>query len=98
DGIRDIGVWSSDVCSSDLESLGTHWLLWAVCATELGYDYEGEEYWPTFAKKTPGWGSDLSRRDYVRRWFHRFHVKYAGFQPSGRSEERRVGKEGDGGW
>ena len=33
-----------------------HWLAWVVYAAELGYRYEGAEYWQTFESRTPaGW-------------------------------------------
>lgn len=36
--------------------LGRYWLLWVVYATELGYDYDGGEYWPSFEERTPHCG------------------------------------------
>src|ERR1019366_674639 len=35
--------------------LSRHWLLWVVYATELGYDYDGAEYWTSFEDCTPRW-------------------------------------------
>src|SRR5208337_2530623 len=35
--------------------LGPHWLVWVVYATELGYDYDGDEYWSSFEQRTPQW-------------------------------------------
>ena len=35
--------------------LGRHWLVWVVYATELGYDYDGDEYWLSFEQRTPLW-------------------------------------------
>src|SRR6516225_3526472 len=41
--------------------LETHWLLWVVYATELGYDYDGDEYWHSFEERTPRWKDRGSR-------------------------------------
>lgn len=65
------------------ESLAAHWLLWVVYATELGYAYDGEEYWPSFEQRTPYWRLEVDRRRQLRQWFIKFHTKYAGLKPSG---------------
>ena len=41
--------------------LEPHWLLWVVYATELGYDYDGDEYWHSFEERTPRWRDRGSR-------------------------------------
>lgn len=64
------------------QSLSTHWLLWVVYAAELGYDYEGDEYWQTFEARMPHWRS-MGSREQLRTWFYRFHRLYGGVQPSG---------------
>src|SRR5262245_27615130 len=46
---------------------GGHWLAWVVYAAEMGYRYDGEEYWQTFEHKTPGWRN--SYRSIIRGWF-----------------------------
>ena len=58
-----------------------HWLLWIVYATELGYDYQGDEYWPSFEDQTPGWQD--RHRDDIRIWFQKFQSTYRGGTPSG---------------
>jgi len=58
-----------------------YWLLWVVYATELGYDYEGDEYWSSFEDKTPGWEDQDRAR--IRIWFHKFQTTYGGVIPSG---------------
>jgi len=61
------------------------WLPWVVYATEIGYEYDGEEYWQTFEERTPGWVTCRSRpRDWLRDRFVRFQQTYRGLQPSGR--------------
>jgi hypothetical protein len=62
--------------------LSEHWLVWIVYAAELGYDYDGAEYWPSFESRTPLWTERADRRQ-LRGWFTRFHEKYAGLKPTG---------------
>lgn len=58
-----------------------HALAWIVYAAEVGYDYEGNEYWQTFEQRTPGWES--RDREWVRERFDAFARRYGGAQPSG---------------
>ena len=58
-----------------------HWLLWAIHASEAGYDYKGDEYWPSFEKQTPNW--QYSDRPKVKRWFQKFQKTFNGVEPSG---------------
>lgn len=53
-----------------------------VYATEIGYDYTGDEYWQTFSARTPGWARH-GDRDYIRRGFLRFASGFGGARPSG---------------
>ena len=62
--------------------LESHWLLWVVYATELGYDYDGEEYWDSFEARTPRW-RDRGNRSQLRTWFSRFRTNYHGVKPTG---------------
>lgn len=62
--------------------LATHWLLWVVYATELGYDYDGDEYWQSFEERTPHWRERASRPR-LRSWFSKFQATYQGVIPSG---------------
>jgi hypothetical protein len=59
-----------------------HWLVWVVYAAELGYEYQGDEYWPSFEQSTPQW-REKGSRDQLRRWFARFHGTFDGVEPSG---------------
>ncbi len=63
--------------------LSSHWLLWVVYATELGYDYDGEEYWPSFEQRTPQWNWRIDRRGMLRQWFHKFRKSFRGAIPTG---------------
>jgi hypothetical protein len=85
-----------DLTDSEFEEIGTqlrsrlalglrldpHWLLWVVYATELGYDYDGGEYWHSFEERTPRW-RDKGSRNQIREWFSRFQLVYQGVTPSG---------------
>lgn len=57
------------------------WLLWVVYATELGYDYTGEEYWQSFEEQTPRWS--YSDRIQIKNWFVKFQTTYNGVLPEG---------------
>ncbi|UNZ18044.1 hypothetical protein [Streptomyces sp. 891-h] len=64
------------------------WLPFVVHAAEIGYLYTGDEYWPLFAQKTPGWDCGPqwkinSNRALVKRWFKQFAAKYGGIEPEG---------------
>jgi hypothetical protein len=61
--------------------LSIYWLLWVVYATEFGYQYTGDEYWPSFEEHTPGW--QIYHRSSLRQWFKKFQTTYHGFVPSG---------------
>jgi hypothetical protein len=62
-----------------------HWLIWVVYATELGYGYDGDEYWRSFEDATPHWRQNTasSRRNRLREWFSRFQTNFHGVEPSG---------------
>lgn len=62
--------------------LESHWLLWVVYATEMGYDYDGDEYWHSFEERTPRW-RDRGSRNQLRDWFTRFRATYHGVKPTG---------------
>jgi len=59
-----------------------HALPWVVYASEIGYRYEGYEYWQTFEEQTPGW-EYRGDRYWLRRCFTIFYTKYGGAKPSG---------------
>ena len=62
--------------------LAPDWLAWVVYGAELGYDFDGQEYWSSFEHRTPGWryGAD---RAWLRNWYRKFHKEYQGFCPRG---------------
>ena len=61
--------------------LAPHWLLWTVYASEAGYGYTGDEYWPSFEKQTPNW--EYHDRPKLKSWFRRFQQSFNGVAPSG---------------
>ncbi|NTF91621.1 hypothetical protein G6L46_31125 [Agrobacterium rhizogenes] len=58
------------------------WLLWVVYGAELGYNFNGQDYWTSFEKQTPLWSFRYNRR-WLRDAFKRFHRRYRGFVPQG---------------
>ena len=63
-----------------------YWLLWVIYATELGYGYEGDEYWSSFEDQTPGWVYHDRAR--MKSWFRKFQKAFDGVTPSGPWAER----------
>jgi hypothetical protein len=57
------------------------WLPFVVHATEIGYRYEGDEYWETFAHETPHW--EDANRHWFKAWFLRFAKEFGGAEPQG---------------
>ncbi len=57
------------------------WLIWAVYASEAGYDYTGDEYWPPFEQQTPNW--QYHDRPMLKHWFGKFQRSFNGVVPSG---------------
>ena len=62
-----------------------YWLLWVIYATEIGYNYTGDEYWQSFEEQTPGW--EFQHRYALKKWFKKFQETYNGFEPSGQWAE-----------
>lgn len=61
--------------------LKEHWLVWVVYASEMGYRYDGHEYWQTFEKKTVGWKKSYGK--FLQTYFKTFHKKFKGIKPVG---------------
>lgn len=61
-----------------------HWLPWIVYAAEIGYIYDGHEYWPPFESSTMGWTRFRDRnRSWMKECFLRFRDEFHGAEPSG---------------
>jgi len=58
------------------------WLPFVVYATELGYDFSGDEYWQTFESRTPGW-IERGDRYLLRERFREFKEEFGGAEPAG---------------
>jgi len=61
---------------------GDLWLPLIVYASEIGYEYAGDEYWQTFEAFTPGW-AEHGDRQYLRARFRQFKESFAGAEPTG---------------
>ena len=80
--VEEISVQLRLRLKSGLLRLSRHWLLWIIYLTEHGYQYEGDEYWPSFEQQTPCW--DGKNRYQVRQLFNKFQRTYKGVVPTGR--------------
>jgi hypothetical protein len=65
------------------------WLPFVVYSAEIGYEYEGDEYWQTFAARTAGW-AEYEDREYIRTSFLKFAEQFGGARPSGAWAEHRT--------
>lgn len=65
-----------------------HRLPFVVYTTEVGYRYEGDEYWPTLERRAPGWERHVGR-PFVKSIFRWFQRTYFGARPQGRWAEHR---------
>lgn len=59
-----------------------HWLVWIAAAAEIGYRYDGTEYWDSFAAAFPAW-PQYGDRNQIRSWYQRFAKEFRGLTPSG---------------
>jgi hypothetical protein len=59
-----------------------HWLVWIAAAAEVGYAYDGDEYWQSFAAAFPSWRV-YGNRELVRTWYKDFVQVYRGVRPQG---------------
>ena len=59
------------------------WLPFVVHAAEVGYIYDGVEFWPIYGQATPGWDDTQYERERVRGWFVKFANEFGGAVPNG---------------
>lgn len=59
-----------------------YWLPWVVYAAEIGYEFDGHEYWQSFENKTPDW-RNKGNRHFIRDGFRNFVQSFGGYRPSG---------------
>lgn len=67
---------------SSMRADRAHWLVWIAAAAEIGYRYDGTEYWDSFAAAFPRW-PQYGDRNQIRDWFKRFASEFRGLTPSG---------------
>lgn len=87
-GAHDLAQLQQAVGAAHRERLLTRassrwWLPFVIHAAEMGYIYDGVEYWPIYAGATPGWSDSEYERDRVRDWFVKFAQEYGGAIPQG---------------
>lgn len=68
--------------SSEKHANRAYWLVWVAAAAEVGYSYDGTEYWDSFSEAFPHW-QDYGDRNQIRDWYKRFASEYRGLSPSG---------------
>jgi hypothetical protein len=80
----DVADLSSKLRTSVSETVPSdaYWLPWLVYGAEIGYKYEGDEYWQTFQEQTPGW-REHGDRYWLQGIFIRFFRAYGGAKPEG---------------
>ena len=62
----------------------THRMVWIICCTEIGYNYEGSEYWDSFSKKIPYLDENFTGyREDLRSFFIWFEKTFNGIIPRG---------------
>jgi hypothetical protein len=59
-----------------------YWLVWIAAAAEIGYHYDGTEYWESFSNAFPSWPR-YGDRNLIRNWYRRFAIEFRGLTPSG---------------
>lgn len=80
----EVALMKVAVCSAVREQRipRMRWLPFVVYAAEIGYEYSGDEYWPTFEARTPYWATH-GDRDYIRNRFKDFQAAFSGAKPAG---------------
>lgn len=68
--------------NSTMRANRAFWLVWIAAAAEVGYRYDGTEYWDSFAAAFPQWPR-FGDRNLVRTWYKRFEAEFRGLAPSG---------------
>ena len=59
-----------------------HFFVWLVYAVEIGYEYNGDEYWQSFLTDLPSW-KYYGDRYAIKYRFIQFNEQYNGFKPKG---------------
>lgn len=78
----EIATLKREIRAADARPTPDNSLAWIVYATELGYDYTGDEYWQTFDEVTPRWPLH-GHPHWLRERFEWFANSFGGARPSG---------------
>jgi hypothetical protein len=62
---------------------GAYYLVWTAAAAEVGYRYDGTEYWDSFREAVPKWLDRNRDRDKIREFYRKFSMTYRGLTPAG---------------
>lgn len=60
-----------------------HWLVWCAIASEAGYRYSGDEFWPALEKQGGEWRTN-DYRQRLRDFYRRFGTDFGSPEPVGR--------------
>ena len=67
-----------------IEPFKTHRMVWIICCTEIGYNYEGSEYWDSFKNKISYLDEKFTGyRENLRSFFIWFEKTFNGIVPKG---------------
>jgi hypothetical protein len=80
--LMDLREYLTESLRSEPLALDERFLPWVVHAAEVGYTYEGDEFWRSFAASTVDWVAHGDRR-FLRQCFQRFADRYHGVVPKG---------------
>lgn len=61
----------------------SHWLVWCALASEAGYRYSGDEFWPALERRRGEWRNNENRQR-LRSFYRRFNADFGGPEPRGR--------------
>ncbi len=62
---------------------GDDWLAWVVYASEIGYAYDGREYWHKFEEESVAWPGGYQWQCWLRTCFQKFRDEFGGVIPAG---------------
>lgn len=86
DDVVNLGAALSEDLTTSRAVRAEYWLPWIVFAAEVGYAYDGDEYWTSFRNRIPGW-ERFGDRDVIRDLFVKLGAEFSGFTPKGRFAE-----------
>lgn len=84
--ISDLRQQLADELSRSRRLDNSLWLCWIVVAAEVGYEFDGDEFWQSFERRFQRW-ADFGHRHTIRDWFVQFSRKFSGIKPVGKWAE-----------